>query len=261
MNNIEKYQKKFIRSIGTLAFLVVINLFLLLCFRIGLKDTSNIVFLFSLLGSSIILNIVVFIFIKRKQKQESVNSSLIKKGYTFLEFSAGLAIIIGIMLSIFTNILKVQTIYGISMEPSLDSGQRVLLNIINPIPRKGEIVIAKSITTVTLHTGEQSTEISYIAKRVVAIKDDVLTIINGYLYVNNSLYTSPNGENVPISIYQWRYITSYKNTQSPTLYEQSFLIENEYTLLIGDNVSKSVDSRNFGLFSYSQIEGTLILKF
>ena len=79
---------------------------------------------------------------------------------------------------VFRFVIGFSVVDGVSMSPTLQSGDVVIYTRINPAVRRGDVLSLK------LTSGE------YYVKRAVALAGDVVELADGVLYVNCLLYTS-----------------------------------------------------------------------
>ncbi len=147
----------------------------------------------------------------------------------------------GICISIFLAFVLVYfvgirtTIIGVSMEPTLQNGQEVLINRFAyklGTPRVGDVVVF-------LPNGNENAH--HYVKRVVACPGDRVQIQEGYMYVNGEL--------------QEEYI--YDLIADSGIAENEIRLGEDEFFVIGDNCNSSEDSRsgNIGPIKKEHIEG------
>lgn len=112
---------------------------------------------------------------------------------------------------------------GFSMQPTLNDGDVIVVNKLNVKITRGDIIIF-------FHDGNK------LVKRVIAIENDIVKIINSILYLNDE------------QIYELE-----EDVYSNITY---FIDENEY-FVVGDNLRNSHDSRNFGKVTKNDIIGKI----
>ncbi|GKV55611.1 signal peptidase I [Sporosarcina sp. NCCP-2222] len=149
----------------------------------------------------------------------------------------GLAAIIRIFL--FTPIV----VDGISMMPTLEDGDRMIVNKIGytiGTPNRFDIVV--------FHAPEQK---DYI-KRVIGLPGDTVEYRDDVLYVNGQAYDEP-------------YLDEYKKTVTDGPLTEDFTLEEKidrktvpegYVFVMGDNRRKSKDSRHIGAVPIDEIIGS-----
>ena len=129
------------------------------------------------------------------------------------------------------------------MLPSFADGHSAYTWFFNVYPKRNDIVVAKL---------SEHYLFEYIVKRVAAIPGDKLNYIDEVLLVNDSPYII-DGKELKLSLEQWHIITAgHKNERNETI------VKFDTYLLIGDNFSDSVDSRNYGMFDIKKIQAILL---
>lgn len=158
----------------------------------------------------------------------------------FLEwiFLIVLTLILAVLINTF--IFSQTIVKGSSMEPTLKTNDRLLINKIGFLVDNieyGDIV--------EFHNPYNKNDDNYI-KRVIALEGDIVEIIENRVYVNQNLlteeYTSTNGETKIESEYYWE-------------------IKNDEVFVLGDNRPKSDDSRIFGPIKKDSIVGIAFFRF
>lgn len=173
-------------------------------------------------------------FYKRKKK---ISAAVIKEIFSWILVSAAaifLAVAIVYCLGMTTSVV------GVSMEPTLYNGQRVLVNKVAFMlsnPKPGDVVVF-------LPNGNENAH--YYVKRVVAVAGDRVRIENGILYVND----------IESDIITDRIV-------DPGIALNEITLQNGEYFCIGDDVNNSEDSRsaNVGPVSKNDIIGTAWFKF
>jgi signal peptidase I len=150
---------------------------------------------------------------------------------TVIEIVVIVAAAFAIAMLVQAFLVKPFTIHQVSMEPTLDESDRILINRVTyhfREPKNGDVVVFHSPVT----AGED------LVKRVVAVGGDKVEVSGGKLYVNGVEQTEPY------------------------LLEQGFAGEYPETLIgvgqlfvMGDNRNNSGDSRFFGPISQKLVMG------
>jgi len=133
-------------------------------------------------------------------------------------------------------ILMAVEIKGTSMTPTLLDGQRYILfryPYLLRTPRQGEIVVIKD---------PQDQDLS--VKRIVALPNDVVEIRKDGVYVNNNRLAEP-------------YLTSIALRASGIDTVKPIRLGREDYFVLGDNRSRSADSRIYGPVSRKAILGLI----
>lgn len=143
--------------------------------------------------------------------------------------------IIAVFLIILIRILffQVFVIHSDSMSPTLQKGDTIL---VFKLPFYQIKVTTNDIIIFNVYNKS-------FVKRVVAIEYDEVVIKNGSIFINQK-------ENISSVKYEFDKKENYSN-----------IIEKNNIYVLGDNISNSVDSRNFGTIMNERIIGKVILIF
>ena len=129
-------------------------------------------------------------------------------------------------------------IKGASMAPTLTAGDRFLLNrfaYLHREPLRGELVVLKDP-----ETGE------LIVKRIVGIPCETVIMQNDHTYVNGRLLSEP-----------YAFPNSRPDRFTPL--GKATVIPRDHYFVLGDNRSRSLDSRAFGTVPRENIIGVISL--
>jgi signal peptidase I len=129
-------------------------------------------------------------------------------------------------------------VQGVSMSPTLQNGDLVLLNrfaYIRRLPQRGELVVLRDPETEEL-----------VVKRIIGMPEERVAAGADYAFVNGRLLFEP-------------YIPQAAKTlvESP---KNSILIPKDCFYVLGDNRHYSVDSRSFGPVQRERILGVINLQ-
>ncbi|MGP1433449.1 MAG: signal peptidase I [Catonella sp.] len=140
-------------------------------------------------------------------------------------------IIVWILLSVFTvgasylitsNVFIKTSVSGISMQPTLEDGQIVIVNKLAYYlqkPERNDVIVYK----------QTNKEHSYFeVKRVIGMPGETIKIKNGIVYINDEVFK----EKVKIDI-----------IQNGGLAEESIKLDDNEYFVLGDNRNESEDSR------------------
>lgn len=146
-------------------------------------------------------------------------------GMVFAGFAAVLlAVVLVFSVGMRTNVV------GVSMEPTLYSGQKILINrflyTLSP-PERGDIIVFKP-------GGNQNSH--YYVKRVVAVPGERVQILEGRLYVDGI----PEEDG------------SYDKMEEAGIAEHEILLGSNEYFVLGDNRNSSEDSRSASIGSVSR---------
>lgn len=162
------------------------------------------------------------------------------------------AIVIAVVISFFLKnyVLTLVKVQGESMEPTLQSSDRIYVNRFMYKPDKGDIIIFKPVS---------DPKRPYV-KRVIATEGDTVYINfeTGDVYVNDVLLDEPYilepthryGSYIMMLIEQGNYSK-----------ENPIVIEKDKVFVMGDNRNNSKDSRELGQVSVDDIIGHACFRF
>jgi signal peptidase I len=147
-----------------------------------------------------------------------------------------------IFIIIFSLLFTSNEVKGRSMTPTLNDGDKVLILKLNyielPFLKKKFILTSPKKNSIIAFKKEDGVE---LIKRVIALPNDEVNIINQTVYVNNLIQSRGFG------------LTSPKNTFPITLNDDCIFV-------LGDNRNLSNDSRAFGCVPIENIKGNLALR-
>ncbi|MDO5719067.1 MAG: signal peptidase I [Tissierellia bacterium] len=149
-----------------------------------------------------------------------------------------LALYIGIALLVRFFIFNITLVDGISMNPTLADGDRLITEKISLYfnePKKGDIVVINAPDNSKDH---------YI-KRLIGLPGDKIDLIEGKLYINDIVQEED-------------YINSSETL--PYTYDTSWIVPEGEIFVMGDNRNHSNDSRTFGTIAMDQVIGISIFR-
>ncbi|MCK4891978.1 MAG: signal peptidase I [Candidatus Pacebacteria bacterium] len=120
---------------------------------------------------------------------------------------------------------------GESMNPTLNNGDYLIINKINKSYQRGDIIVFYN----SLHDG-------FLTKRIIGVPTEIVEIKNGKVFINE--------------------IELKENYIFQEVFPNKIIALNddEYFVL-GDNLSKSADSRFFGAIKKDDIRGEVVYNF
>lgn len=165
-----------------------------------------------------------------------------------------IAVLVVVVLNFF---FATTTVYNISMFPTLQEGDMLLLMKFGDI-RRGDIVSFRSQLTLTQRdvaglnflqklfhkVGDRK----LLIKRVIAVPGDVVMIREGLIYINDVRLEEP-------------YLNTEDEFGRKTADMEQFMLGSESYFVLGDNRSHSMDSRDFGVIHKSDIIGKTVIRF
>ncbi|HUW01045.1 MAG TPA: signal peptidase I [Acidimicrobiales bacterium] len=157
-----------------------------------------------------------------------------------LEWGAVIVGALAIALLIQAFLFQAYLIPSGSMQPTLDIGDRVLVNKLSyrsSEPSRGDIIVFKR------PPGQPESEIKDLIKRVVGLPGETLEAVDGQVLVD--------GE--PID-------ESYLPDRTQTTNLPQTTVPDHTVFVMGDNRTESFDSRFFGPIDTDLIEGRAILR-
>lgn len=155
-------------------------------------------------------------------------SSERRKGYWEVIETIVLAVVLAFLIRTF--VFESYEVEGISMQPTLHTGERVLVNKLIydfESPKTGQIIVFRSPVIKTQDW----------IKRVIGVPGDTISVQNNVVYINGKRYHEP--------FLKYRTSMNVPPTKVPP----------GYLWVEGDNRPKSYDSRYFGLLPMKNVKG------
>ena len=168
----------------------------------------------------------------KKRARKRFLSKYDGKKYGWFLMARDFALMLAAVALLFSLLVGVSRVDGISMAPTLRDGQPVFFTRVNLGYRLGDVVYAR------MPSGE-----NYV-KRIVALEGDVVDLRDGVLYVNGVPEENPHARGTTLP--------------QTGIVEYPYTVGEDMAFLVGDNREGSVDSRTFGSLLLSSIRGKLI---
>jgi signal peptidase I len=188
----------------------------------------------------VLFGILLVVFVKPKNFQEFKN--------VFIEGFETIIVAVLVLFSVYVVVAFPVEVSGTSMQPNLETGDRLLVEKITPILEgysRGDMVV--------LHPPDAD-YIDYV-KRIVGIPGDTVKIYNCQVFINREDTKFVLNED------------SYLSEEICTLGGKSIVEGRVYTLkdgeymVLGDNRSQSTDSRFFGVVKKNRLQGKVVARF
>ena len=181
---------------------------------------------------------------KEQAKVEAVKNAHTAANEVFDWFESLILAVVFIVV-LFTFFVRVNTVDGTSMDPTLKEGQKLIVTDLFYKPSYNDIVI---IQAAKLDGGKP------IVKRVIGLPGDTIKIDfeAGLVY--------RNGEQLPIEtkggyIYEDGHkINSYTNRNLEMISGEEYVVPEDSCFVLGDNRNASKDSRDFTSIGYVDFE-------
>ncbi len=169
------------------------------------------------------------------------------KDSIFLELLETVLSSIVVIFVIYTTIAIPEQVQGASMEPSFYGGQRILVEKITKHFKDFE-----TGETIVLHPPNDD-NVDFI-KRVIAVPGDIVKIYKCDVYINR------DGNKYKL---EEPYLSENTCTSAGGKIKEgrSFKVEENQYLVLGDNRTRSADSRSFGLIEKERIVGRVVFRF
>ena len=161
-----------------------------------------------------------------------------------IEFIQTLVLFAAIGTAIYLFIAQPHKVSGLSMFPTMHSGDFIITNKIGyrlDEPKKGQIIVFKN----------PRDESQDFIKRIIGLPKDSVKVQSGHVYVNNILLNESE------------YLDSAVTT-SPGAFlkeNESVSIPDDHYIVMGDNRPASSDSREWGLVAGEEIIGEAFFRY
>jgi signal peptidase I len=179
---------------------------------------------------------------------DSMESEMMKEQWKVELVEWGKAIGLGIIIVfiIRTFLFSSYVVEGKSMMPTLDDGNKLMVNKIGV-----RLLDLERFDVVVFHHNDDN----YV-KRIIGLPGDRIQYVDDTLYVNGKKFEEPYLE-------KYKKSTSGKLTGDFTLEELTGekIVPEGKVFVLGDNRRKSYDSRHFGFVDIDQLVGTVNVRY
>lgn len=184
--------------------------------------------------------------IKKKKRQGRVLERYNGRKLGWLRDSLHfIALLVAIFL-LFRFGIGLALVSGDSMLPSLQDGELLVYSRISRSYKPGDVI------SLRVPSGD------YYVKRVIAVGGDEVDVRDGKVYVNGQLETASN--------FAYNRVSGINSNSGEETLEEYGAIIYPYTVrkgnvfVLGDNRTKSLDSRGFGEVNLRQIRGKVLFR-
>ncbi len=173
-----------------------------------------------------------------KKSRRSFGKFLVDCAYSFVSFAVLVMLMWAFM---FSFVLRSVEVDGVSMQDTLQNGQRMLLVSAGYTPKRGDIVVANRMKKQLSKTLGVSTYDEPIIKRVIGLPGDVVEVQKDAVFVNGKQLNEP-------------YV-HYNNNHCGCYY-----VPRGKVFLMGDHRDSSSDSRQNGPVDMENIMGHVVAR-
>jgi signal peptidase I len=145
------------------------------------------------------------------------------------------------------GLLRIFSIPTGGMSPAVAAGDRVIMEALTYLsrkPRRGDIVVFKTDGLSTLPPGQ------FYNKRLIGEPGDHLQLADGKLFINEQRVTLSNSAG--------EIIYNLPPNLSPSKLQLDVTVPKDSYFVVGDESTKSFDSRFFGVVPHNNIVGRVI---
>jgi signal peptidase I len=193
-------------------------------------------------------------------------SKITTRAHEWLEWLSFISLSAMLVMILFTFFLLPSNVTQSSMFPTLENGDRILVYHFNYEPSRNDIIVLQvnqqdyplvpQTSFIDQETGRYE-PIIYFVKRVYALPGDTIRFFEAeereglfYIFVNDKVTLSPTNQYYTVT-------ESQKNMLEASLINGLLM---EKYLVMGDNSTASLDSRNIGFVSEEDLMGKVIYK-
>ncbi len=163
---------------------------------------------------------------------------IIKHIFGFLfDIMESIVVALAIFVVVYLFLYQPHQVKGASMEPNFTDGEYILTNKFEykfSDPKRGDVVVFKS---------PQNPDIDFI-KRIIGLPGDEIKLENNHFYINGKVLEEPY-IGINVTTHQGAYLKEGKD----------IVVPEDHIFVVGDNRSRSSDSREWGTIHKDAIIG------
>ncbi len=194
-----------------------------------------------------LFSVILAIHTARHDKEVSRPNFLFKYRFEFLDWLTFLSVSLMAIFMFFMFVALPSDVKHSSMNPTLNSGDRVVVYHFNYVPERNDIVVTYMLDYI---------EDEYYVKRVFGMPGDQITFVSidsiqHSIWINGKKAVSTSGTTYLIDLDGINKISeSMANGR----------LKEDYYIILGDNANGSTDSRSFGAVHEKDIVGKVVFR-
>lgn len=194
-----------------------------------------------------LFSVILAIHTARHAKEVNRPGFLFKYRFEFLDWLTFLSVSLMAIFMVFMFVALPSDVKHSSMNPTLYSGDRVVVYHFNYTPERNDIVVTYMLDYI---------EDEYYVKRVFGMPGDQITFIS-IDTIHYSIWI--NGEKA-VSTSGITYLVQQSGIDEMTSSMTNGVLNDGFYIILGDNANGSTDSRSFGAVHEEDIVGKVILR-
>ena len=180
-----------------------------------------------------------------KEIESRATSKREKLPHDIFDITELVLIVLAVLLLLTTFLFRQTVVIGGSMNPTLESGERLVISNFFYTPKAGDIVVIQ-VDEATAESAGSLEEKEAIIKRVIAVGGETVEIRGGTVFVNGT----PLSEDYTTSLADRRH-----SDMAP------FTVSEGCIFVLGDNRTSSLDSTYFGEVDARTVIGKVLFRF